>query len=808
MTIADGSVGALTKILDHGPDTLRWNVVVLGDGYQAAELPTFATDAQAFATKLTSTPPFDTLAQAINIYRIDVTSTDSGADDPAACAGGAGTTVNTYFDATFCGGGPPRRELLTIDTALAVSTAKAKVPNTNLTIVIVNSTMFGGSGGAAAVFSREATAVEIALHELGHTAFGLADEYATPSATTGGDSYTGTEPTEPNVTTVTAPATIKWSALLTAGINMPTTKNADCTQVDPQASPVAADNVGAFEGAKYFHCALFRPQFDCRMRTLGTAYCAVCSAEIVNTLQPHMPRLPSISGFSPTTGDPAGGTIVVITGSAFTGATAVNFGANSAVTFNVDADTQITALSPAGTGSVNISITTPDGSTAITLPTQFTYAVAPSPPQITGINPATGTPAGGTSVVITGAGFTGAGAVKFGATAAAAFSVDSDTRITATSPALAAGTVDITVTTPAGTSAASAADQFTFAVPAPTVTSIAPGTGTAAGGTAVVITGTDFAAASSVSFGTATAAFSIDSNTQITAASPAGTGTVDVVVTTPSGASATSAADQFIFQAAAAPTVTAISPTTGAAAGGDTVIITGTGFTGATAVGFGVTGSTNVTVNSDTQITAISPPGTGTVDVTVTTPAGTSATSAADIFAYAAAGAPIVTGINPNTGAGVGGDPVTITGSGFTGATAVNFGGNAATGVTVNSDTQITATSPAGGGTVDVTVTTPAGTSATGPSDLFTYTTAGLPSVFSVNPNTGTSAGGDSVTITGIGFTGATDVGFGAAGAFFNVDSDVQITATTPGGTGSVDVTVTVPAGTSPTSASDVFTYI
>ena len=62
--------------------------------------------------------------------------------------------------------------------------------------------------------------------------------------------------------------------------------------------------------------------------------------------------------------------------------------------------------------------------------------------------------------------------------------------------------------------------------------------------------------------------------------------------------------------------------------------ITGTGFTGATAVDFGTTPATNFTVVSDTTITADSPAGTGTVDVTVTTPAGTSATSAADQFTY------------------------------------------------------------------------------------------------------------------------------------------------------------------------------
>ena len=103
--------------------------------------------------------------------------------------------------------------------------------------------------------------------------------------------------------------------------------------------------------------------------------------------------------------------------------------------------------------------------------------------------------------------------------------------------------------------------------------------------------------------------------------------------------SATSAADQFTFAVAAAPVVTAISPTSGPEAGGTLVTITGTGFTGATAVDFGTTAATNVTVVNDTTITANSPSGTGSVDVTVTTPLGTSPTSAADLFTYTAIGA-------------------------------------------------------------------------------------------------------------------------------------------------------------------------
>jgi hypothetical protein len=104
---------------------------------------------------------------------------------------------------------------------------------------------------------------------------------------------------------------------------------------------------------------------------------------------------------------------------------------------------------------------------------------------------------------------------------------------------------------------------------------------------------------------------------------------------------------------------------------------------------------------------------------------GTSATSAADQFTYAEAApeaAPTVTGVSPNTGAAAGGEAVTISGSGFTNATAVYFGSVEATSFTVNSDGSITAVTPAGtAGTVDVTVMAASGTSAIGPADQFTY---------------------------------------------------------------------------------------
>jgi hypothetical protein len=327
-------------------------------------------------------------------------------------------------------------------------------------------------------------------------------------------------------------------------------------------------------------------------------------------------------------------------------------------------------------------------------------------------------------VTITGSGFTGASSVKFGATNAASFTVDSATQITATSPAHAAGTVDITVTTTGGTSATSANDQFTF-VAAPTVTNVSPASGPAAGGTSVTITGTNFTGASSVKFGATNAAsFTVDSATQITATSPAhAAGTVDITVTTTGGTSATNANDQFTF--IGAPTVTSVNPTAGPTGGGTSVTITGSGFTGASSVKFGATNAASFTVDSDTQITATSPAhAAGTVDITVTTTGGTSATSANDQFTFI--DAPTVTSVNPTSGPTTGGTSVTITGTGFNDATSVDFGGTSASVFTIDSDTQITATSPAhAAGTVDVTVTSPGGTSATSANDEFTYTSTG-----------------------------------------------------------------------------------
>ena len=337
-----------------------------------------------------------------------------------------------------------------------------------------------------------------------------------------------------------------------------------------------------------------------------------------------------------------------------------------------------------------------------------------------------------------------------------------------------------------------------------TVTSISPTSGAASGGAHVSISGTGLSGATAVKFGSVNAtSFTINNDSSITATAPAGTGAVDVTVTTPGGTSTTGVVDGFTY--VAAPTVTSLSVPSGPAAGGTIVTIAGTNFTGASAVKFGGAAATWFNVTSAASVTAKSPSGSGTVDVTVTTIGGTSATSAADKFGYLTA--PAISGISPSSGPVAGGTAALISGANLGGASAVTFGGNPAAAFTVNSASSISATSPGGFGTVDVRATTPGGTSAPTSADHFTY--AQQPEVTALSVTSGTASGGTSLTVSGNNLTSASAVKFGGTAAkSFTVDGATSVAATSPAGTGTVDVTVTTPGGTSATSIADQFSYL
>jgi hypothetical protein len=288
VSTSDGTVVGTTRIVDNGPPQCRFNLVLVAEGYRQTELAQFATDAQQFVNTLFATAPFDDLQSAFNVYRVDVSSTDSGADDPTAC-GGTGATPATYFDASFCNAGIQR--LLLVNTTTVLGVVNVQVPQWHQIIVIVNSPIWGGAGGTIGTTSTAGGWENIAIHELGHAAFGLADEYeywAGCGVDTTQNTYTGGEPAEPNVTADSNRTTNKWRDLVLAATAMPTTSNANCTQCDPQGNPLPAGTVGAFEGARYFHCGAFRPEFDCMMRNLS-GFCAVCRRRIRQVLQPFVP---------------------------------------------------------------------------------------------------------------------------------------------------------------------------------------------------------------------------------------------------------------------------------------------------------------------------------------------------------------------------------------------------------------------------------------------------------------------------------------------------------------------------------------
>jgi hypothetical protein len=444
----------------------------------------------------------------------------------------------------------------------------------------------------------------------------------------------------------------------------------------------------------------------------------------------------------------------------------------------------------------------------------FKFANCPgvTPPTVTGVSPASGPTAGGTAITISGTNFAAGATVTVGGTPATGVSVVSATQINATTPARAAGAADVVVTVVGQSSATSPADQFTYIAPAPTITAVGPSSGPTLGGTAVTITGTNFAAGATVTVGgTAANGVSVVSATQINATTPAhAAGVADVIVTVGGQSSAANPGDQFTY-VVPPPTVSGVSPTSGPVEGGTAITITGTSFDATATVTVGGTAATGVTVVSAAQINATTPAhAAGVADVIVTVGGQSSAANTADQFIYLAP-PPTVTGVSPSSGPTAGGTAITITGTNFDATATVAVGGAAATGVNVVSATQINATTPAhAAGAADVVVTLGGQSSATNPSDQFTYIAPPPPTVTGLSPTSGPTAGGTAITITGTNFdaTAAVAVG-GTPASGVSVISDTQITATTPAhAPGAADVVVTVGGQSSGTSPADVFTYI
>jgi hypothetical protein len=207
-------------VLDNGPPDRRFDVVVLADGFAADRLGTFAADVRALVAELLATEPFGLLRALLNVHRVDVV--------------GAPTS-------TLDG------RLLTVDEDAAWRLARRHVPGADAVLVVADREEYGGSAGTVACLTRHPWAAALAVHELGHAAFDLADEYGHEGR------HPGPEPHRINVTLDPDPARAPWADL--AG-------------------------TGCIEGGDGYASGVYRAQPTCRMRNLGDPFCVVCTQEI------------------------------------------------------------------------------------------------------------------------------------------------------------------------------------------------------------------------------------------------------------------------------------------------------------------------------------------------------------------------------------------------------------------------------------------------------------------------------------------------------------------------------------------------
>jgi len=241
---------SVTQLVNNGPSSSKFDLVFVGDGYTSSQLGTYNSHVTSKLNQIMAMQPFAGHQSQFNVWRVNVISTQSGVDnDPTF-----GVTKNTALDMYFWCGGLDR--LLCVNETKALQAA-ANAPDADQVIAIANSTTYGGAGGTVATASGgHASSGQIAIHELGHSIGGLADEYDYAD----GSCYPYSEPTEPNVSRLTSAqmqaAGTKWASYL------------------GQPTPDGG-TIGTYQGARYYSNCIYRPSSNSIMRTLGQQFNSV-----------------------------------------------------------------------------------------------------------------------------------------------------------------------------------------------------------------------------------------------------------------------------------------------------------------------------------------------------------------------------------------------------------------------------------------------------------------------------------------------------------------------------------------------------
>ena len=302
--------GHVWPVVENGPPSDKVDLLVIAEGYTAAEMPKFHGDVKRLLDALFAEEPFKSRRGDFNIRALDLPSAQSGVNRP-----NAGVFRRTPISAEY-NIFDSERYVLTLDNR-ALRDAASAAPYEFLEI-LVNDRTYGGGG----IFNDQATAsVDSAfseyvfVHEFGHHFAALADEYYTSDVAYEAGAAVKPEPWEPNVTALHDPATLKWKDLVTPGTPLPTpwdktayeahtagiqerrrairARNAPEEEMDALfheqmnwdekflAAMKYAAAVGAFEGASYEARGLYRPESDCIMFTRDpVGFCRVCRRAI------------------------------------------------------------------------------------------------------------------------------------------------------------------------------------------------------------------------------------------------------------------------------------------------------------------------------------------------------------------------------------------------------------------------------------------------------------------------------------------------------------------------------------------------
>jgi hypothetical protein len=293
-------------VVENGPPSDKVDLLLLGDGYTAAEMGKWHADAKRLTELLFATPPFRERRGDFNVWALDTPSEESGVARPSD-----GVSRRSALRASYDAFGS-ERYVLAFDNKRLREVASAAPYD--VVEIVVNDRKYGGGGIFnlyATVAADNAYTPYVFVHEFGHHFAGLADEYYTSDVAYGA-ATARPEPWEPNATSsASAP---KWKDLVTPGTPLPTPWSKDAfeaLQKDIQARrrKLRADRrpesemealfreeaekemalfsrdphptaVGAFEGAMYEAKGYFRPQENCIMFTRSPEFCAVCRRAI------------------------------------------------------------------------------------------------------------------------------------------------------------------------------------------------------------------------------------------------------------------------------------------------------------------------------------------------------------------------------------------------------------------------------------------------------------------------------------------------------------------------------------------------